>query len=143
VEVGSKTSIVILRVVGGDEKENLKSESVKYGLEHHGHRPEKGCAGSGPAAYTKDRLVVSSERATQKRKTVIVSQSQSDLDFDTDENMTEHGRRGTTKYERTYKKKKRFDRTRKNAKGVGSDLTCKRKRSRATQREVRYPERAT
>jgi hypothetical protein len=31
VEAGSNTSIVALRVVGGDEKGSLKSETVKYG----------------------------------------------------------------------------------------------------------------
>jgi hypothetical protein len=30
-EAGSNTSTVTLRVVGGDEKESLKSETVKYG----------------------------------------------------------------------------------------------------------------
>jgi hypothetical protein len=30
VEVGSNTSTVTLRVVGGDEKGSLKSETVKY-----------------------------------------------------------------------------------------------------------------
>jgi hypothetical protein len=33
VEVGSNTSTVTLRVVGGDGKGSLKSETVKYGLE--------------------------------------------------------------------------------------------------------------
>jgi hypothetical protein len=33
VEAGSNTSTVTLRVVGGDEKESLKSEIVKYGRE--------------------------------------------------------------------------------------------------------------
>jgi hypothetical protein len=33
VEAGSNTSIVTLRVVGGDEKGSLKSETVKYGHE--------------------------------------------------------------------------------------------------------------
>jgi hypothetical protein len=37
VEAGSKTSTVTLRVVGGDEKENLKTETVKYG-----HEPGEG-----------------------------------------------------------------------------------------------------
>jgi hypothetical protein len=36
VEVGSNTSIVALRVVGGDEKESLVSETVKYSRESHG-----------------------------------------------------------------------------------------------------------
>jgi hypothetical protein len=33
VEAGSNTSTVALRVVGGDEKGSLKSETVKYGRE--------------------------------------------------------------------------------------------------------------
>jgi hypothetical protein len=38
VEVGSNTSTVILRVVGGDENGSLKSETVKYGRELRGNR---------------------------------------------------------------------------------------------------------
>jgi hypothetical protein len=38
VEAGSNTSTVALRVVGGDEKQSVKSETVKYGLESHGTR---------------------------------------------------------------------------------------------------------
>jgi hypothetical protein len=38
VEAGSNTSTVALRVVGGDEKESLESETVKYGHESHGTR---------------------------------------------------------------------------------------------------------
>jgi hypothetical protein len=38
VEAGSNTSTVTLRVVGGDEKGSLKSETVKYGRESHGTR---------------------------------------------------------------------------------------------------------
>jgi hypothetical protein len=33
VDTGSNTSTVTLRVVGGDEKGSLKSETVKYGHE--------------------------------------------------------------------------------------------------------------
>jgi hypothetical protein len=36
--------------------------------------PEKDCAGKGPAAYTKDRPDLSSERAPHKNKTVTVTQ---------------------------------------------------------------------
>jgi hypothetical protein len=36
VEAGSNTSTVTLRVVGGDEKGGLKSETVKYGRESQG-----------------------------------------------------------------------------------------------------------
>jgi hypothetical protein len=63
VEAGSNTSTVTLRVVGGDEKGSLKSETVKYGRETQG-----------PAAHTKDRPVLSSERAPHKIKTVTVTQ---------------------------------------------------------------------
>jgi hypothetical protein len=38
VEAGSNTSTVTLRVVGGDEKGSLKSETVKYGRESQGAR---------------------------------------------------------------------------------------------------------
>jgi hypothetical protein len=47
VEAGSNTSTVTLRVVGGDEKGSLKSESVKYGHESQGIGPEKDHAGEG------------------------------------------------------------------------------------------------
>jgi hypothetical protein len=65
VEAGSNTSTVTLRVVGGDEKGSLRSETVKYGRESRWQ---------GPAAYTKDRPVLSSERAPHKNKTVTVRQ---------------------------------------------------------------------
>jgi hypothetical protein len=38
VEVGLNTCIVTLRVVGGDEKGSLKSETVKYGRKSQGTR---------------------------------------------------------------------------------------------------------
>jgi hypothetical protein len=47
VEVGSNTSNVTLRVVGGDGKGSLKSETVKYGHESYGTRTENDCAGEG------------------------------------------------------------------------------------------------
>jgi hypothetical protein len=62
VEAGSNTFTVTLRVAGGDEKGSLKSETVKYG--HW----------QGPAAYTKDRPVLSLERVPHKNKTVTVKQ---------------------------------------------------------------------
>jgi hypothetical protein len=43
VEAGWNTSTVTLRVVGGDEKGSLESETVKYG--HVGLGPENDCAG--------------------------------------------------------------------------------------------------
>jgi hypothetical protein len=47
VEAGSNTSTVTLRVVGGDEKGSLKSETVKYGHEFKGLGLEKDYAGEG------------------------------------------------------------------------------------------------
>jgi hypothetical protein len=47
VEAGYNTSIVTLRVVGGDEKGSLKFEAVNYGRESQGLGPEKDCAGNG------------------------------------------------------------------------------------------------
>jgi hypothetical protein len=38
VEAGSNTSTVAVRVVGGDVKGCLESETVKYGRESHGTR---------------------------------------------------------------------------------------------------------
>jgi hypothetical protein len=39
VEAGSSTSTVTLRVVVGDEKASLKTETVKYGQECKGLEP--------------------------------------------------------------------------------------------------------
>jgi hypothetical protein len=64
VEAGSNTSTVTLRVAGGDEKGSLKSETVKYGLKSQGTRTRERLRWQGPAAHTKDRPVLSSERAT-------------------------------------------------------------------------------
>jgi hypothetical protein len=72
VEEGSNTSIVTLRVVEDDEKGSLKSETVKYGHESQGTRIRERLRWWGPTAYTKDRFVISSERAPQKNKTVTV-----------------------------------------------------------------------
>jgi hypothetical protein len=47
VEAGSNTSTVTLRVVGGDEKGSLKSETVKYGWKSQGTTTEKDCADKG------------------------------------------------------------------------------------------------
>jgi hypothetical protein len=73
VEAGSNTSTVTLRVVGGDVKENLKSETLKYGYEFQGTRTER-LRWQRPAAYTKDRPMLSSEMAPQKKKTVNAKQ---------------------------------------------------------------------
>jgi hypothetical protein len=49
---------------------SLKSETVKYGREYHGTRTRERLRWEDPAAYTKDRPVLSSERAPHKNKTV-------------------------------------------------------------------------
>jgi hypothetical protein len=74
VEAGSNTSTVTLRVVGGDEKGSLKSETVKYGLKFQGTRTRESLRWQGPAAHKKERPDLSSERATHKNKTVTVTQ---------------------------------------------------------------------
>jgi hypothetical protein len=74
VEEGSNTSTVTLRVIGGDVKGSLKSETVKYGLETKEPRTREGLHWRGPVVYTKDRPVFSSERAPHKNRTVIVKQ---------------------------------------------------------------------
>jgi IS5 family transposase len=72
VEAGSNTSTVTLRVVGGDEKGSLKSETVKYGLKYQGTRTRERLRRQGPAEHTKHRPVVSSERAPHGNKNVTV-----------------------------------------------------------------------
>jgi hypothetical protein len=62
MEAVSNTSTVTLRVVGGEEKGSLKSETVKYGHESQGTRTRKRLRWQGPAAYIKDRPVLLSER---------------------------------------------------------------------------------
>jgi hypothetical protein len=74
VEAGSNTSTVTLSVVGGDEKGSLKSEIVKYVHESQGTRTRESLRWRGPAAYIKDRSVLSSERVPHKNKTVTVKQ---------------------------------------------------------------------
>jgi hypothetical protein len=68
VEAGSNTSTVALRVVGGDEKGSLKSETVKYGRESQGTRTRERLRWQGSATYTKDRPVLLSERAPTKAR---------------------------------------------------------------------------
>jgi hypothetical protein len=74
VEAESNTWTVTLRVVGGDERGSLKSETVKYGRKSQGTRTRERLPLQGPAAYTKDRPVLSSERAPHKNRTVTVKQ---------------------------------------------------------------------
>jgi hypothetical protein len=73
VEADSNTSTVNLRVVGGDEKGSLRSETVKEVNETKLTRTRERLRWRGPAAYTKDRPVFSSERAPHKNKSVTVN----------------------------------------------------------------------
>jgi hypothetical protein len=66
VKGGSNTSTVTLRIVEGDKKRSLKYETVKYGHESEGTRTPERLHWRGPAACTKDRPVISSERAPQE-----------------------------------------------------------------------------
>jgi hypothetical protein len=68
VEAGPNTFTVTLRVVRGDEKGSLKSETVKYGRESQGTQTRERLCWQGSAAYTKDRPVFSSERAPNKKQ---------------------------------------------------------------------------
>jgi hypothetical protein len=61
VEAGSNTSTATLRVVGGDENRSLKFETVKYET-----RTRERLRWRRPAAYTKDRPILSSEKAPHK-----------------------------------------------------------------------------
>jgi hypothetical protein len=70
VEAESNTSTVTLRVLRGDEKGSLKSETVEYDLESQGTQTREDCTGKGPAAYTKGRPVLLSEMVPHKKKTV-------------------------------------------------------------------------
>jgi hypothetical protein len=68
VEAGSNTYTVTLRVVGGDGKGSLESETVKYCHEYHGPRTRKWLCWRGPAATVNVRPVLSSERAPHINK---------------------------------------------------------------------------
>jgi hypothetical protein len=73
---GSNTSIVTLRVVGGDEKGSLESEAVKYGHESYGTRTRKWLRWREPVAIANDRPVLSSERAPHTDRTVTFKQEE-------------------------------------------------------------------
>jgi hypothetical protein len=66
VEAGSNTSTVALRVVGGEKKGRLESETVKYGREYHGTRTRQWMRWRGPATILNDRSILSSERMLYK-----------------------------------------------------------------------------
>jgi hypothetical protein len=56
-------------------KGNLKSETLKYGQEFQGTRTRERLRWQGPAAYTKDRSVLSSEREHPTKKIPYLSGS--------------------------------------------------------------------
>jgi hypothetical protein len=64
---GGGVEYLHLRVVGGDEKESLKSEVVKYGREPQRTRTQERLRWQEPAAYTKNRRVLSSECAPHQK----------------------------------------------------------------------------
>jgi hypothetical protein len=66
-EAGSNTSIVTLRVVGGDEMGRLKSERLKYGREFQGTRTWQRLRWQKPAAYKKQTSPLVREGAAQKQ----------------------------------------------------------------------------
>jgi hypothetical protein len=70
VEAGSKTSTATLRVVGGDKKGSLNYD-VKYGRESLETRTRERIRWLGPAACTKDRPLLSSERASLPTKITV------------------------------------------------------------------------
>jgi hypothetical protein len=74
VEAGSNTSTVNLRVVGGDEKGSLESETIKYGREFQGTRTRERLRWRGAAAIANDRPVLLSEREPQIDKPATVKQ---------------------------------------------------------------------
>jgi hypothetical protein len=83
VEAGSNTSTVALRVVGGDEKGSIESETGKIDLESHGTRTQEWMRWRAPAAIANDKTILSSERmlykhydrkcSTEEKKNVSVS----------------------------------------------------------------------
>jgi hypothetical protein len=65
--VGSNTSTVTLRVVGGDEKGSLKSETVKYDPSPSGLGPEEDYAGEDQQHI--QNIDLSSRQRGRRRKT--------------------------------------------------------------------------
>jgi hypothetical protein len=74
VEVGSNTSTVTLRVVGGDEKGSLKSETVNVVARTKGLGPEKDCASKGQQHVQKTDPSSRQRGRPTKNKTVTVKQ---------------------------------------------------------------------
>jgi hypothetical protein len=65
--VGSNTSTVTLRVVGGDEKGSLEYETVKYGYESKVTTNQEGLRWRGTVACTKDTRPLVREGAPEKQ----------------------------------------------------------------------------
>jgi hypothetical protein len=65
-------SIVVLRVVGGDEKGSLESEMVKYGRQVPRDSGPRMTALARVSSYVNDRLVLSSERALHINKPATI-----------------------------------------------------------------------
>jgi hypothetical protein len=74
VEAGSNTSTVTRRVVGGDEKGNLKSETVKYGHESQGTRTRERLRWRGQQHIQKTDPS-SSQRGCQRKTRPYLSKS--------------------------------------------------------------------
>jgi hypothetical protein len=92
---GVNTSTVTLRVVGGDEKGSLKSETVKYGRKSQGTHTREILRWQWLAACTKDRPLVR-EGVPQKtdrncghepHETYWLTHRQSQCDFDLDSDL--------------------------------------------------------
>jgi hypothetical protein len=67
-------SPVTLRVVGGDEKGSLKSETVKYGRESQGTRTRENCSGKGQQHVQKTDPSSRQRGCRIKNKTITVEQ---------------------------------------------------------------------
>jgi hypothetical protein len=63
-----------LEKAGSGEKGSLEPETVKYGSESQGARTRERLRWRRPTAYTKDRPVLSSERAPHKNNNVTVKE---------------------------------------------------------------------
>jgi hypothetical protein len=72
VQEGSNACTVALRVVGGDVKGSLESETVKYGHKSHGTGTREWLRWRGPAATVNDRPVLSLERERHIKKPATV-----------------------------------------------------------------------
>jgi hypothetical protein len=68
VEAASNTSTVTLRVVGGDKKGSLKSETVKYGRKSQGTRTEKTALARASGTYKRQTRPLVREGAPQNQE---------------------------------------------------------------------------